>query len=85
MLSYWRDGPYSQYQDSKTLLLTHQLKILHCEYNGVMYSGAFFRSGDRFIEEKTLLLAVRSYVFFSQLSAWLSASHGLVPRNILYR
>lgn len=43
------------------------------------------RSGDRFIEEKTLLLAVRSYVFFSQLSAWLSASHGIVPRNILYR
>uniref|UniRef100_A0A672P1R4 Family with sequence similarity 214 member A n=1 Tax=Sinocyclocheilus grahami TaxID=75366 RepID=A0A672P1R4_SINGR len=43
------------------------------------------QSGDRFTEEKTLLLAVRSYVFFSQLSAWLSASHGLVPRNILYR
>ncbi|XP_015198519.1 atos homolog protein A isoform X2 [Lepisosteus oculatus] len=43
------------------------------------------QSGDRFIEEKTLLLAVRSYVFFSQLSAWLSASHGVVPRNILYR
>ncbi|XP_062326583.1 atos homolog protein A [Osmerus eperlanus] len=43
------------------------------------------QSGERFIEEKTLLLAVRSYVFFSQLSAWLSASHGVVPRNILYR
>ncbi|CAL9701983.1 unnamed protein product [Knipowitschia caucasica] len=43
------------------------------------------QNGDRFIEEKTLLLAVRSYVFFSQLSAWLSASHGIVPRNILYR
>ncbi|XP_041751030.2 LOW QUALITY PROTEIN: protein FAM214A [Coregonus clupeaformis] len=43
------------------------------------------QSGDKFIEEKTLLLAVRSYVFFSQLSAWLSASHGIVPRNILYR
>ncbi|XP_039626221.1 protein FAM214A isoform X1 [Polypterus senegalus] len=43
------------------------------------------QSGDRFIEEKTLLLAVRSFVFFSQLSAWLSASHGVVPRNILYR
>ncbi|XP_068594484.1 atos homolog protein A [Brachionichthys hirsutus] len=43
------------------------------------------QGGDRFIEEKTLLLAVRSYVFFSQLSAWLSASHGIVPRNILYR
>ncbi|CAB1339170.1 unnamed protein product, partial [Coregonus sp. 'balchen'] len=43
------------------------------------------KSGDKFIEEKTLLLAVRSYVFFSQLSAWLSASHGIVPRNILYR
>ncbi|XP_059362170.1 atos homolog protein A-like isoform X2 [Carassius carassius] len=43
------------------------------------------QSGDRFVEEKTLLLALRSYVFFSQLSAWLSASHGLVPRNILYR
>ncbi|XP_057203754.1 atos homolog protein A [Triplophysa rosa] len=43
------------------------------------------QGGDRFVEEKTLLLAVRSYVFFSQLSAWLSASHGLVPRNILYR
>lgn len=43
------------------------------------------QSGDRFVEEKTLLLAVRSYVFFSQLSAWLSASHGLVPRNILFR
>ncbi|KAM5172827.1 atos homolog protein A [Mantella aurantiaca] len=43
------------------------------------------QSGDRFIEEKTLLLAVRSYVFFSQLSAWLSVSHGAVPRNILYR
>ncbi|XP_018598892.1 protein FAM214A-like isoform X1 [Scleropages formosus] len=43
------------------------------------------QSGDRFIEEKTLLLAIRSYVFFSQLSAWLSASRGIVPRNILYR
>ncbi|XP_040198645.1 protein FAM214A isoform X2 [Rana temporaria] len=43
------------------------------------------QSGDRFIEEKTLLLAVRSYVFFSQLSAWLSVSHGAVPRNIIYR
>ncbi|KAJ7994836.1 hypothetical protein DPEC_G00253590 [Dallia pectoralis] len=43
------------------------------------------QTGDKFIEEKTLLLAVRSYVFFSQLSAWLSASHGIVPRNILYR
>ncbi|KAM6426660.1 atos homolog protein A isoform 1-T1 [Liasis olivaceus] len=43
------------------------------------------QSGDRFIEEKTLLLAVRSFVFFSQLSAWLSVSHGAAPRNILYR
>ena len=43
------------------------------------------QSGDRFIEEKTLLLAVRSFVFFSQLSAWLSVLHGAVPRNILYR
>ncbi|XP_063305134.1 atos homolog protein A [Pelobates fuscus] len=43
------------------------------------------QSGDRFIEEKTLLLAIRSFVFFSQLSAWLSVSHGAVPRNILYR
>ncbi|XP_066448675.1 atos homolog protein A isoform X1 [Eleutherodactylus coqui] len=43
------------------------------------------QSGDRFIEEKTLLLAVRSFVFFSQLSAWLSVSHGAVPRNIIYR
>ncbi|XP_073733123.1 atos homolog protein A isoform X1 [Callorhinus ursinus] len=43
------------------------------------------QSGDRFIEEKTLLLAVRSFVFFSQLSAWLSVSHGAIPRNILYR
>ncbi|KAK7832679.1 hypothetical protein U0070_026875 [Myodes glareolus] len=43
------------------------------------------QSGDRFVEEKTLLLAVRSFVFFSQLSAWLSVSHGAIPRNILYR
>ncbi|XP_067827559.1 atos homolog protein A isoform X2 [Heptranchias perlo] len=43
------------------------------------------QTGDRFIEEKSLLQAVRSYVFFSQLSAWLSASQGAVPRNILYR
>ncbi|XP_030045125.1 atos homolog protein A isoform X2 [Microcaecilia unicolor] len=43
------------------------------------------RHGDRFIEEKTLLLAIRSFVFFSQLSAWLSVSNGAVPRNILYR
>ncbi|XP_018108555.1 protein FAM214A isoform X1 [Xenopus laevis] len=43
------------------------------------------QSGDRFIEEKTLLLAIRSFVFFSQLSAWLSVSHGAVPCNILYR
>ncbi|XP_008575534.1 PREDICTED: protein FAM214A [Galeopterus variegatus] len=43
------------------------------------------QSGDRFIAEKTLLLAVRSFVFFSQLSAWLSVSHGAIPRNILYR
>lgn len=50
-----------------------------------MFLLIHFRSGDRFIEEKTLLLAVRSFVFFSQLSAWLSVSHGAVPRNILYR
>uniref|UniRef100_A0A1L1SSW7 Atos homolog A n=1 Tax=Mus musculus TaxID=10090 RepID=A0A1L1SSW7_MOUSE len=43
------------------------------------------QNGDRFIEEKALLLAVRSFVFFSQLSAWLSVSHGAIPRNILYR
>nr|XP_020034331.1 protein FAM214A [Castor canadensis] len=43
------------------------------------------QNGDRFIEEKTLLLAIRSFVFFSQLSAWLSVSHGAIPRNILYR
>ncbi|KAH0518943.1 Protein FAM214A [Microtus ochrogaster] len=43
------------------------------------------QSGDRFVEEKMLLLAVRSFVFFSQLSAWLSVSHGAIPRNILYR
>ncbi|XP_045142351.1 protein FAM214A [Echinops telfairi] len=43
------------------------------------------QNGERFVEEKTLLLAVRSFVFFSQLSAWLSISHGAVPRNILYR
>ncbi|KAM6181240.1 atos homolog protein A isoform 2-T2 [Erethizon dorsatum] len=43
------------------------------------------QNGGRFVEEKTLLLAVRSFVFFSQLSAWLSVSHGAVPRNILYR
>ncbi|XP_006898312.1 PREDICTED: protein FAM214A-like, partial [Elephantulus edwardii] len=43
------------------------------------------KNGDRFIEEKALLLAVRSFVFFSQLSAWLSVSHGAIPRNILYR
>ncbi|XP_048418834.2 atos homolog protein A isoform X2 [Stegostoma tigrinum] len=43
------------------------------------------QTGDRFIEERSLLQAVRSYVFFSQLSAWLSASQGAVPRNILYR
>ncbi|XP_069767760.1 atos homolog protein A isoform X2 [Narcine bancroftii] len=43
------------------------------------------QTGDRFIEEKSLLQAIRSYVFFSQLSAWLSASQGAVPRNILYR
>ncbi|KAM6201382.1 atos homolog protein A [Rhynchocyon petersi] len=43
------------------------------------------QNGERFIEEKTLLLAVRSFVFFSQLSAWLSVSHGAIPRNILYR
>ncbi|XP_063104982.1 atos homolog protein A isoform X2 [Cavia porcellus] len=43
------------------------------------------QSSGRFVEEKTLLLAVRSFVFFSQLSAWLSVSHGAVPRNILYR
>lgn len=50
-----------------------------------MFVFTCLRSGDRFIEEKTLLLAVRSFVFFSQLSAWLSVSHGAVPRNILYR
>ncbi|XP_004835436.1 protein FAM214A isoform X1 [Heterocephalus glaber] len=43
------------------------------------------QNGGRFVEEKTLLLAVRSFVFFSQLSAWLSVSHGAAPRNILYR
>lgn len=71
---------------------THRHIFLNCVLINLTYwhiSTSFLcvfnRSGDRFIEEKTLLLAVRSYVFFSQLSAWLSASHGIVPRNILYR
>lgn len=51
----------------------------------VLFLLTSLRSGDRFIEEKSLLLAVRSFVFFSQLSAWLSVSHGAIPRNILYR
>lgn len=34
---------------------------------------------------RRLLLAVGSYISLSQLSAWLSAPPGIVPRNILYR
>ncbi|XP_019644866.1 PREDICTED: protein FAM214A-like [Branchiostoma belcheri] len=34
---------------------------------------------------RTLLQAVRSYIHFSQLSAWLSQTHGQAPKNVLYR
>ncbi|XP_078579644.1 atos homolog protein A-like isoform X1 [Branchiostoma floridae x Branchiostoma japonicum] len=34
---------------------------------------------------RTLLQAVRSYIHFSQLSAWLSQTHGQAPQNVLYR
>ncbi|CAH1251304.1 FAM214A [Branchiostoma lanceolatum] len=34
---------------------------------------------------RTLLQAVRSYIHFSQLSAWLSQTHGHAPKNVLYR
>lgn len=70
-LKIWR---YSSSKRSLNILTHTPVFVFKC-----------LRSGDRFIEEKTLLLAVRSFVFFSQLSAWLSVSHGAVPRNILYR
>ncbi|XP_021116637.1 protein FAM214A isoform X5 [Heterocephalus glaber] len=56
-----------------------------CLGNFGLHAATSLRNGGRFVEEKTLLLAVRSFVFFSQLSAWLSVSHGAAPRNILYR
>lgn len=77
----------------KALILSHvstsvfhlsELHVVVLAYIGLCFVTSL-RSGDRFIEEKTLLLAVRSFVFFSQLSAWLSVSHGAIPRNILYR
>ena len=37
------------------------------------------------ISSRSLLQAVRSYLHFSQLSAWYSKSGGAEPRNILFR
>ncbi|XP_032809772.1 atos homolog protein A [Petromyzon marinus] len=43
------------------------------------------RSGEGAVSEGTLLQAVRSYIHFSQLSAWLSAAHGKLNHSIFYR
>ena len=46
-----------------------------------------FRSGKdaHYINSHSLFQAVRSYLHFSQLSAWLSSSRGEEPKNILFR
>ena len=41
--------------------------------------------GDYLITSHGLFQAVRSYLHFSQLSAWYSSSRGQDPRNVLYR
>ncbi|CAM9415553.1 unnamed protein product [Lampetra fluviatilis] len=43
------------------------------------------RPGEGAVSEGTLLQAVRSYIHFSQLSAWLSAAHGKLNHSIFYR
>jgi hypothetical protein len=46
----------------------------------------FFRSpDDAFITHRGLFQAVRSYLHFSQLSAWYSSSKGEQPKNVLFR
>ena len=44
-----------------------------------------FRLGDYLITSHGLYQAVRSYLHFSQLSAWYSSSRGQEPKNVLYR
>ena len=41
--------------------------------------------GDYLITSHGLYQAVRSYLHFSQLSAWYSSSRGQEPKNVLYR
>uniref|UniRef100_UPI00358F5F5D atos homolog protein A isoform X2 n=1 Tax=Myxine glutinosa TaxID=7769 RepID=UPI00358F5F5D len=43
------------------------------------------RAGDALMGDKALLQAIRSYVHFSQLSAWLSAVQGNLSYTIFYR
>ena len=45
----------------------------------------FYRLGDYLITSHGLFQAVRSYLHFSQLSAWYSSSRGQTPQNVLYR
>lgn len=43
------------------------------------------KPGESYINSRGLFQAVRSYLHFSQLSAWYSGSQGRDPKNVLYR
>ncbi|XP_059078940.1 atos homolog protein A-like isoform X2 [Tigriopus californicus] len=48
-------------------------------------SVQFVKSNESYITSRGLFQAVRSYLHFSQLSAWLSSSRGEFPKNVLCR
>ena len=43
------------------------------------------RCVEKLVSPHVLFQAVKSYLYFSQLSAWLNTSHGSSPRTIAYR
>ena len=45
----------------------------------------FFRASETYCTARSLFQAIRSHLHFSQLSAWLNATHGMQPQSIGYR
>jgi hypothetical protein len=43
------------------------------------------RPTENYVSARALFQAVRSHLHFSQLSAWLNATHGMAPQCIGYR
>jgi len=66
----------------------HQIDIngLKCVHMSVIVDVASdCRASEHVSSARCLFQAVRSYLHFSQLSAWLNATHGTAPQYIGYR